>query len=325
MVRDLEHITEGDFTHQCQPLGRDEIGQIGTAIETLKSKIGTLIAEINHMTQRVSNSSTTMSTMMGEAQSQLTEQASGAEQIQAAMTTMNETMKTVVSKAENVAQSARNADQKSHEGQKVVTETRETIGSLAKEVETTAQVITSLNEASNNVGSILDVIKGISEQTNMLALNAAIEAARAGEQGRGFAVVADEVRGLAQRTGDSAEQIYDLIEQLRSHANNAVEAMDKGKERADASVQQSEKMSELLTSIITIVSEISTTNAQIESLIKEQSTSFGAVTQQVSKINSLAQNTTAKTGETTVHSQELSELSDGLSKLLEQFKLEESA
>ncbi|ALA23886.1 methyl-accepting chemotaxis protein [Piscirickettsia salmonis] len=321
LVSDLEHITEGDFTHQCQPLGEDEIGKIGTAIETLKNKMGALISEINLMTQQVNNSSATMSNMMREAQVQLTEQASEAEHIQSSMTAMNDTMKTVVSKAEEVAKSARDADQKSHEGQKVVNATRETIDSLAKEVETTAQVITSLNEASNNVGSILDVIKGISEQTNMLALNAAIEAARAGEQGRGFAVVADEVRGLAQRTGDSAEQIYDLIEQLRSHAHNAVEAMDKGKERADASVQQSEKMSELLTSIITIVSEISATNAQIESLIKEQSNSFSVVTQQVSKINTLSKNTTAKTGETTVHSQELSELSESLSTLLKQFKL----
>ncbi|WP_230382428.1 methyl-accepting chemotaxis protein [Piscirickettsia salmonis] len=321
LTHDLKLIAAGDFTHPLHTSGHDEIGQIGLAVKTLKENTGKLIAEISKATHQVDHAALEMSSTMSATQEQLDKQAQKSTHASSAMNTMNDSIKAIVLKAEAVAESALNANQKSLEGQQMLTQTRDIIKGLANEVNTTSQIIGTLSESSDNVGSILDVIKGISEQTNMLALNAAIEAARAGEQGRGFAVVADEVRGLAQRTAESAGQIDDLIMELRSHASKAVEAMEKGKASTEQTVEQSQKMSDILTIIINSVGEISKTNSTISESISKQSTSCDNVNEQINSISQLAKEANTSTSQTTKMSQSLSELSSNLAHLISQFKV----
>ncbi|OAJ35282.1 Methyl-accepting chemotaxis protein CtpH [Piscirickettsiaceae bacterium NZ-RLO1] len=321
LTHDLKLIAAGDFTHPLHTSGHDEIGQIGLAVKTLKENTGKLIAEISKATHQVDHAALEMSSTMSATQEQLDKQAQKSTHASSAMNTMNDSIKAIVLKAEAVAESALNANQKSLEGQQMLTQTRDIIKGLANEVNTTSQIIGTLSESSDNVGSILDVIKGISEQTNMLALNAAIEAARAGEQGRGFAVVADEVRGLAQRTAESAGQIDDLIMELRSHASKAVEAMEKGKASTEQTVEQSQKMSDILTIIINSVGEISKTNSTISESISKQSASCDDVNEQINSISQLAKEANTSTSQTTKMSQSLSELSSNLAHLISQFKV----
>jgi methyl-accepting chemotaxis protein len=192
---------------------------------------------------------------------------------------------------------------------------------LAKDVEEVADVIQKLESDSNNIGGVLDVIRGIAEQTNLLALNAAIEAARAGEQGRGFAVVADEVRTLAQRTQQSTEEIQHMIEQLQSGANNAVQAMKLGRDRAESTVQQAMQAGESLDAIKAAVGTITDMNTQIASAAEEQSAVAEEVNRNIINISDVAIKTTENVNETAEASAKLSQMAMQFSSLVHQSKL----
>ncbi len=207
------------------------------------------------------------------------------EKLSHAMEEMLTTAQSVSANAHNASLAANEAEGSAHEGLKILTETNTTISHLASQVEGSTTVIKELASDSDNIGRILDVIKGIAEQTNLLALNAAIEAARAGEQGRGFAVVADEVRSLASRTHESTQEIEHMIQRLQQAAQSAVSSMDGGREMAQQSVEQVGQANNALRAISAAVERIKNMNTQIASAAEEQSAVTAEVKGNVETIN----------------------------------------
>jgi len=191
---------------------------------------------------------------------------------------------------------------------------------LASEVENAADVIDKLRQDSENIGTVLDVIKGIAEQTNLLALNAAIEAARAGEQGRGFAVVADEVRTLASRTQESTQEIQEMIERLQSRSSDAVNVMEQGRSRAEKTVDQAAMAGDSLDAITNSVASINEMNTLIAAASEEQSSVSEEINRNVVNINSLADDSVQGAQQTTSESEALAALAQRLQDLVSQFK-----
>jgi methyl-accepting chemotaxis protein len=203
----------------------------------------------------------------------------------------------------------------------VVTASIHSIEELAKEIGNASNVITNLEQDSENIGSVLDVIRGIAEQTNLLALNAAIEAARAGEQGRGFAVVADEVRTLASRTQQSTQEIQTMIERLQQGAHNAVDVMKASQSRTTDTVGHANKAGEALNSISNYVGDINDMNLQIASAAEQQSAVAEEINQNVVRITDIAQHTSDSMQEIASSSNDLAQLSSNLDTLVSNFKV----
>lgn len=250
---------------------------------------------------------------MGKQQSEIS-------QVATAMNEMHATASEVARSASLAAEAAHHADQEAVVGRDVSLQTIEAIESLASAVEHATGVIESLAKDSEEIGSVLDVIKGIADQTNLLALNAAIEAARAGEAGRGFAVVADEVRTLALRTQKSTQEINDTVEHLQRGAAQAVEAMATGRTQARAGVEQTLKTTACLESIVKAISTINNMNVQIASAAEEQSAVSEEITRSVVAINDLTNETTDGALQTTEASQDVARLASALQEMLRQFK-----
>lgn len=199
--------------------------------------------------------------------------------------------------ATTAAQAARDASSEAESGQKVVNSVTTSIHSLADEVERAAAAIQKLEEDSESIGAILEVIRGIADQTNLLALNAAIEAARAGEQGRGFAVVADEVRTLAQRTQEATEEINDMIARLQDGSTNAVKVMAEGRKQAELSVEQASKAGESLSAITNAISSISAMNEQIAAAVEQQTAAADNINRSLSRMTDATEANAQRTSE----------------------------
>ena len=199
--------------------------------------------------------------------------------------------------AATAAQAARDASSEADSGQSVVNSVTSSIHSLADEVERAATAIQKLEADSESIGAILEVIRGIADQTNLLALNAAIEAARAGEQGRGFAVVADEVRTLAQRTQEATEEINDMIARLQEGSSNAVKVMAEGRRQAELSVEQASKAGESLSAITSAISSISAMNEQIAAAVEQQTTAADSINRSLSRMTEVTETSARSAGE----------------------------
>ena len=282
---------DNDLTRETTVTGADELGSAGRAFNAM---LGQFRAIINGVTGSAGNlvgeterlSSTAERTHIG-----MQRQQAEIHQVVTAMTEMAATVQEVARNTSTAAEAAHNAEQEAGNGQQVVSRTIDAIDRLAAEVEQAATVIHGLEVDSGNIGTILDTIKGIAEQTNLLALNAAIEAARAGEQGRGFAVVADEVRTLANRTQKSTEEIQAMIEKLQSGARQAVKVMDEGRKQARASVEQAASAGDSLRTITSVVVSINDMNTQIASAAEEQSAVAEEMNRNIVNINQVAEET----------------------------------
>jgi methyl-accepting chemotaxis protein len=237
------------------------------------------------------------------------------------MNQMTATVQEVASHAARAAESARQADEEAQDGKRIMQQTLNAMDTLANEVENAAGVIHSLEKESEEIGSVLDVIRGIAEQTNLLALNAAIEAARAGEQGRGFAVVADEVRTLASRTQASTQEIQNMIERLQAGANNAVKAMEAGQTQARKGVEQASLAGASLETITQSVTTISDMNMQIASAAEEQSSVADEINRNIATISQSADNTAHGSQQTAIAGDELARLAAELRELVGHFKV----
>lgn len=242
-------------------------------------------------------------------------------QVASAITEMTATSQEVAKSAEQASAAASDADQEARTGSEVVSNTVVAIESLAKEVEESAAVINRLKGDSENIGTVLDVIKDIADQTNLLALNAAIEAARAGEMGRGFAVVADEVRTLAQRTQESTLEIEGLVSALQGGAENAVNAMEQSRGRANDTVTKAQEAGGSLNSITAAVGTILEMNTQIAAASEEQTAVAEEINQNVVNIQDIAEQTASGAHQTATSSAEVARLSEQLQGLVGQFRV----
>ncbi|HBB77271.1 MAG TPA: methyl-accepting chemotaxis protein, partial [Pseudomonas sp.] len=251
---------EGDLTRRLEEHGRNEVAELGQAFNQFAEKVRRLVSEVAGSTSQVAAAAEEMSAITDEFNRDVAQQRHEIEQVATAMNEMTATVQDVARNAAQAAASAQAADREAQQGQQVVHETVSSIESVSVEVEHTASAIQRLEADSQSISAVLEVIRGVAEQTNLLALNAAIEAARAGEQGRGFAVVADEVRTLASRTQQSTLEIQQVIEQLQSGARNAAEVMHRGRAQVDSSVLQAQQAGSSLTSITIAVASISDMN-----------------------------------------------------------------
>ena len=319
----LKDIAEGDgdLTIRVPVNTRDEIGDLGNNFNAFVDKLRGIISEIAGATSQMASSAEEMAAITEQTSAGVANQRQETEMVASAITQMTATVQEVASNAESASQAAADADNEAKEGNKVVNSTVSAITELAREIEDSASVIEKLKGDSENIGTVLDVIKGIAEQTNLLALNAAIEAARAGEQGRGFAVVADEVRTLAQRTQQSTAEIESLIDALQGGAEQAVSVMSQSRDRAGATVEQAQHAGQSLSTITQAVETILQMNTQIATASEEQSAVSEEIQRNVVNIQTISEETSIGADQTSTASAELARLGEQLQALVGQFKV----
>jgi methyl-accepting chemotaxis protein len=311
---------EGDLTCRLQADGNDELATLAHAFNRFVQKVQGVMRQVGDATLHLASSAEQLSASVSETRAAVRRQQNETDQVATAMNEMAATVQEVARNASDTAQSAQEADSTATEGSRLVREVRGAIAALSSEITTTAGAVNSLEDKVENIGSVLDVIRGIAEQTNLLALNAAIEAARAGEQGRGFAVVADEVRTLAARTQDATQEIRGMIDALRSGAQHAVEAMGTSREVTAQTVEKAEAAARALDGIVPTVARISDMSAQIASATQEQEAVAKEIDRNVTKIAGGAEQSAAATEEVTRASASLAKLSEELRALVHQFK-----
>lgn len=323
VVDALDEIAEGegDLTQRLDSKGNDEIGKLANSFNRFMSKLQPIIRQVSDSTLELSTSAERMTSISAENKTSSARQHQETELVASAMTEMTATVHEVARNSESAAMSAREANTEASKGQSVVAATIDSINQLANEVEAAADVIQRLEKDCVDIGSIMNVIRGISEQTNLLALNAAIEAARAGEQGRGFAVVADEVRTLASRTQQSTDEIQEMIERLQSGTTQAVNAMTKGRAQAHASVDHVARAGESLSVIAKSVTIISDMNAQIATAAEEQTAVAEEINRNIITISDLGHHVTSSSEKAASSSGEISLMSSNLRNLVGRFKV----
>jgi methyl-accepting chemotaxis protein len=311
----------GDLTFRLDASGRDEMGELARGFNQFVERVQGAFSEVIEAASRLGEASNTLAGITRDTERGLQRQNAETEQVATAMNEMSVTVQEVARNTSAAADAAHQAQKEADAGQQVVSRTIEAIDSLAREVEKAGGVIHQLEEDSAGIGTILDVIKGIAEQTNLLALNAAIEAARAGEQGRGFAVVADEVRTLASRTQKSTEEIQQMIEKLQGGAEEAVRVMDAGRQQAQTSVDQAASAGESLTAITSAVSTISDMNTQIASAAEEQSSVAEEMNRNVVAISGVADEASRGAARTSEATATLVELARSLQEMVARFRV----
>ena len=320
IAKDIE-AGQCDLTRPLDP-GSNPIGaRLANAINKMIASFADIIRDVTDSSTQVADSSESMTQAARITLDNVNRQRSEAEQVATAMNEMAASVQEVADSAANGAELAKAADAQSMEGAKVVNGTVQEIEALAQNVERAAQVIHELEEDSEAIGSVLDVIQSIAEQTNLLALNAAIEAARAGEQGRGFAVVADEVRSLASRTQESTQEIQTIIERLQNRSKQAVGVMSEGQQQAGVGVEQAQAAGKALKEIAEKVAELDHVSTQIAAAANEQSIVAEEINRSIVHISDVSEDNAEAARKAASASQALSELANQQKAKVAEFKV----
>ena len=319
----LEDIAsgEGDLTRRLAYDKKDELGQLAGWFNRFLDKLQPIIAEVKRSVQDARGTADQSAAIATETSAGMEQQYRQVDQVATASHEMSATAQDVARSAAQAAQAARDADQATRDGLTVIDRTTRNIGELAADMSTAMTQVEGLAANSEKIGSVLEVIRGIAEQTNLLALNAAIEAARAGEAGRGFAVVADEVRNLARRTQESVEETRLVIEQLQSGTEEVVGAMGNSYRQAQGSVEQVGQAVTALRQIGDAVTVISDMNLQIASAAEEQSAVAEEINSNVATIRDVTESLSEQANESARVSQSLNSLANQQQGLMDQFRV----
>ena len=321
VLASANRIAHGDLSHTIQAERRDELGQLQQAIGDMTRNLRSLISGIGDSARQIASAATQLSAVTEQTHAGISNQKDETDHVATAMNEMLATAQEVARHAEQASAAANEADQQATAGDRVVGQAVEQIGHLAHEMARAGQAMIALQQESQKIGGVLDVIKSVSQQTNLLALNAAIEAARAGTAGEGFAVVADEVRSLAQRTQESAEEIEGLIVGLHTGTQQVADIMDGSRALTDYSVDLSRDAGDALAAIIRTVSIIQEMNPQIAAAAEEQSAVAEEINRSVLKVRDVSEQTAAASEETAAASAQLTRLSVDLQALVGKFRL----
>lgn len=322
MRRIMQQVAEdSDLSLRCELPGNNELVDMAVSFDAMLGQVRELISQIHNATTQLAAASEELSAVSSESNGVIQRQTSEIEMVVTAMNQMLATAQEIANNAGNADAEARNAEGRAEAGNLVVANAVNATFTLIESLNKVAESIRTLEQDSGNIVSVLSVISGIAEQTNLLALNAAIEAARAGEQGRGFAVVADEVRTLAQRTQTSTAEIEEAIKRLQSGTSNAVTAMDTSRDQAENTGQHASEAGKTLQEITKAVSHITEMNAQIASASEQQTQVSEDINRSLVLINEAATESSTGAGQVTQASGELSELAQQLNYLVARFKV----
>lgn len=323
VVKTMKTIAEGegDLTRRLDVTGRDEIAELGTAFNKFVSQIQILVKNAMSATKHLADEVVQLTAIAESTRNGMDQQKQVTNDITVVMRQISSISEDVKINVDSAVQAAHRANDEARSGQQIVMDTISSIGSVDSEVEKVANVIVRLKKDSEDIGQVLDVIRGIAEQTNLLALNAAIEAARAGEQGRGFAVVADEVRTLATRTHKSTQEIHGMIECLQKGAIEAEDVMTVSQSSVNGSVEQAGKAGTSLAAITQTIATIMQMNNRISQAAVNQHDFADEINQNISDVASVCEDTAANVGKTYAAIKRLSEQANDLNGLLARFKV----
>ncbi|GAB57261.1 methyl-accepting chemotaxis protein [Rheinheimera nanhaiensis] len=323
MIGSLQSLAkeDGDLTARIHTNSVDELGDLAHWFNTFMQKLQHVVKDIVNTAIPLSTLAKDLHELTDDTNKTIAQQRKAANQAKHAVDDMSASVVAEVQSANEAAAAANQSSEAADQGQHTVVATVENIQQLAGNVQDASGVITQLEKDANQVGTVLSVIKGIAEQTNLLALNAAIEAARAGEQGRGFAVVADEVRTLASRTQKSTEEIQRTIEQLQSAARLAVQKMQQSTAQADNSVQSATQAGAALKRITQSIAQIRLMNQQIADATDEQQNMANDIVGHVDAIFQNTEHSAQSAGQIAKASSELAELAQNLANITRLFRV----
>lgn len=318
----LQEIEEqSNLTIRSDIKSADEIGEAAKALNNMLAKFQNSLLEVSNATSQIAAASEETSAITQQTSQTIDEQQSQTEQVATAMNEMTATVQEVSINITSTAEAAEDANLETSKGSSVVNSTISAIQQLASQIDSSTNVIHQLEKDSEDISAVMDVIRGVAEQTNLLALNAAIEAARAGEQGRGFAVVADEVRTLAARTQTSTEEINQVITKLQAGSQEAVNVMNSSRDQAQSLVEQAQEAGQSLNSISQAVDRINDMSTHIATAAEEQNAVAEEINSNIVSINNMSHDTSVGAQQTAQASDDLAQLATQLQSLVNQFRV----
>ncbi|NOH81965.1 methyl-accepting chemotaxis protein [Vibrio sp. RE86] len=321
ILRTLESLTQGDMTQRIEIRYNNEFSRVSNHINELADNLHGILVELNEASDNLTQTASTNQTTSSQAQSQLSQQREQTANVATAMTEMAHSVQEVAQSAQSSQSMVEQVELASEQGRQIMGTNISTINQLETRLNQSVDAVKELQTMSSQIGSILDVIRNIAEQTNLLALNAAIEAARAGEQGRGFAVVADEVRVLAQRTTESTSEIENMISNLQSSSTSANKVIQSCKDDMELSVEQASSANSAMEEIQGLIMEISQMSGHISQAAAEQSETTSDIARNIEEINLIADTSYQAMAQIAQTSSSLSSLANQQGDLVHRFKL----
>jgi methyl-accepting chemotaxis protein len=320
-LRTLESLTQGDMTQRIEVKYNNEFRRLGNHINTLADSLHNVLVKLNDASDNLTNTAADNEKTSSSAQEQLSAQREQTASVATAMTEMSHSVQEVASSAQSSLEKVHQVESASESGRQIMSSNISTINQLEERLNESVEAVSELQKMSSHIGSILDVIRNIAEQTNLLALNAAIEAARAGEQGRGFAVVADEVRVLAQKTTESTSEIETMISNLQSSSKSAGQVIESCMKDMERSVEQASSANGAMEEIQALIIEISQMSTHISQAAVEQSETTSDIAKNIEEINHIADSSYQAMSSIASTSENLTSLANQQGELVHRFKL----